>query len=100
MHEQGPHEAKCVKHITNGQYMINMHNHGSPQNWYSSESKTENFIWAFYQTLRVYILHMNVKQCMNIWKSCLNTCYFHHNGPTSKANHYLKQNLIKMIDKN
>ena len=37
-------QAKCVKHTTNGQYMINMHNHGSPQNWYSSESKTENFI--------------------------------------------------------
>ena len=31
MHEQGPHGAKCVKHATNNQNMINMHNHGNPQ---------------------------------------------------------------------
>ena len=31
MHKQGPHGAKCVKHATNNQNMINMHNHGNPQ---------------------------------------------------------------------
>ena len=31
MHEQGTYEAKCVKHVTNNQNMINMHNHGNPQ---------------------------------------------------------------------
>ena len=30
----------------------------------------------------MHTLHMYVKQCMNIWKTCLNTCYFHHKGPT------------------
>ena len=66
--------------------------HWSPKQW-------ENVIWAFYQTLGVHTLHMYVKQCMNIWKSCLNTCYFCHKGPTSKENFHLKQNPIKKIEK-
>ena len=31
MHEQGTHKAKCVKHATNNQNMINIDNHGNPQ---------------------------------------------------------------------
>ena len=102
MHEQGPHGAKCVKHATNNQNMINMHNHGNPpkNDNYRSPKQRENVIWTFYQTLRAHTLHMYVRQCMNIWKSCLNTCYFCHKGPTSKANQHLKQNPIKNIDKN
>ena len=64
------------------------------------QKSEKNTIDAFYQTLRVHTLHMYVKQCMNIWKSCLNKCYFCHNEPTSKANHHLKQNPIKKIDRN
>ena len=96
------HKEKCVKHTTNDQNMINMHNHGNPQKLVLIEiQKSEkNIIEAFYQTLRVHTLHMYVKQCMNIWKSFLNTCYFCHKGPTSKENRHLKQNSIKKIDKN
>ena len=31
MHEQGTHKAKCVKHATNDQNMMNMYNHVNPQ---------------------------------------------------------------------
>ena len=30
-YKQGTHGVKCVKHVTNDQNMINMHNHGNPQ---------------------------------------------------------------------
>ena len=69
MHEQGIHGAKCVKHTTNDQYMINMSNYNDPKNkigTHQSPKQRENAIWAFYQTLRVHTLHMYVKQCMNI----------------------------------
>ena len=64
------------------------------------KKKKKNTTETFYQTLRVHTLHMYVKQCMNIWKSCLNTYYFCHKGPTSKENNQMKQNPIKKIDKN
>ena len=63
------------------------------------QKSEKNTIDAFYQTHRVHTLHMYVKQCMNIWKSYLKTCYFCHKGLTSKANQNLKQNPIKKIDK-
>ena len=101
IHEQGTQGAKCIKHTTNDQNMINMNNYGDPQKLvFISPKQWENVIWAFYQTLRVHTLHMYVKQCMNIWKTCINTCYFCHMGPTSKENQHLKQNPIKKIDKN
>ena len=31
MHEQGTQGAKCVKHATNDQNMIDMNNYGDPQ---------------------------------------------------------------------
>ena len=79
--------------------------HGDPQKLVligvkKSEKKKKNTTETFYQTLRVHTLHMYVKQCMNIWKSCLNTYYFCHKGPTSKENNQMKQNPIKKIDKN
>ena len=70
--------------------------HWSKKEWKKKKNTTE----TFYQTLRVHTLHMYVKQCMNIWKSCLNTYYFCHKGPTSKENNQMKQNPIKKIDKN
>ena len=95
------HGAKCIKHTTNDQNMINMNNYDDPQNLIliGVQKQRENAIWALYQTLRVYILHMYDKQCKYIWKSCLNTCYFFHKGLTSKANYHLKQSPIKKIDK-
>ena len=63
------------------------------------QKSEKNTIDAFYQTLRVHTLHMYVKQCMNIWKSCLNKCYFCHKGLTSKANHQKKQIPYKKFDK-
>ena len=79
--------------------------HGDPQKLVligvkKIEKKKKNTTETFYQTLRVHTLHMYVKQCMNIWKSCLNTYYFCHKGPTSKENNQMKQNPIKKIDKN
>ena len=65
-----------------------------------SSKQWENVVLAFYQTHRVHTLHMYVKQCMNIWKSSLKSCYFCHKGLTFKANQNLKKkNPIKNIDK-
>ena len=73
MHEQGTHGAKCVRHSTNDQNMINMHNNGNPQKigTHRSPKQQENANWTFYQTIRVHTLHIYVKQCMNIRKSIL-----------------------------
>ena len=68
MHEQGIHGAKCVKHTTNDQYMINMNNYNDPKKKkrYSSKSKTTRKCnLGILSTLRVHTLYMNVKQCMN-----------------------------------
>ena len=82
IHEQSTHGANCVNHTINDQNMINMNNYGwSPKigtHWSPKEWK--NIIKAFYQTLKMHTLYMYVKQCMNIWKSCLNTYYFSLQG--------------------
>ena len=95
------HGEKCIKYTTNDQNMININNYGDPHNLVliRVQNKQQNTIWTFYQTHRVHTLYRYVKQCMNIWKSCLNTCYLCHKGPTSKANYHLKQSPIKKIDK-
>ena len=102
--------VRCMTNAWAGK-MYKTHNQWSKHDkhehlWWSPKFGThwslkqrENVIWAFYQIFRVHTLHMYVKQCINIWKSCLNTCYFCHNGPTSKTNCHLKQNPIKKIYK-
>ena len=94
------HEAKCVKHTINDKYMINMHNYDNPQSLVliGIQNNEKLSFGHFVKHLRVHTLYMYVKQCMNIWKTCLNTCYFCHKGPTFKAHHHLNQNLIKKIE--
>ena len=72
------HGGKCIKHTTNDQNMINMNNYGNPQNLVlievpKNEKKTTE---TFYQTSSMHALHICDEQCMNMWKSYLNTCYF------------------------
>jgi len=61
------HGAKCVKHTTNGQNMINMNNYGNPQKLVliGVQESAKNTIKVFYQTPRVHSLHMYDEQCMN-----------------------------------
>ena len=44
-------------------------------------------------------MNNNVKQCMNIMKSTLNTCSFCHKGPTTKENHQKKPIPYKILIK-
>ena len=57
------HEKKCVKHTYRDQNMINMHNPDSLQKLVliGVQKNEKNTIYAFYQTLRVHILHIYVK---------------------------------------
>ena len=92
-HEQGTHGAKCANHTTNDQNMINMNNYGDTQKLVLIKvQKSEKIPKAFYQTLRVHTLHMYVKQCMNIWKSCLNTYHFCHKGANIQSQSSFKTN--------
>ena len=91
------HGAKYAKHTTNDQYMINMHNYDNPQSLVliGIQNNEKLSFGHFVKHLRVHTLYMYVKQCMNIWKTCLNTCYFCHKGPTFKANHQKKSTSYK-----
>ena len=86
------HGAKCVKHTYNDQNIINMHNHGNPQKLVLIEvQKSEkNTIKAFYQTLRVHTHTCMLNIAWTYENLSLNTYYFCHKEPTSKANRYLK----------
>ena len=44
-------------------------------------------------------MNYNVKQCMNIMKSTLNTCSNCHKGPTTKENHQEKPIPYKNLTK-
>ena len=67
------HEAKCVKHTTNDQ---NMYKYGKPQNLVliGVQKSEKNTVEAFDQTPRMHTLYTYDEQCMNMWKTCLNTC--------------------------
>ena len=95
------HGAKYAKHTTNDQNMINIHNHGNSQKLVliGVQNNKKMPFGHFIKHLRVHTLYIYIKQCMNIWKSCLNTCYFCHKGATSNANYHLKQNPIKRLTK-
>ena len=62
--------AKCVKHTTNDQSMLNMNKYGKSQKLVLIGFQME----AFCQTPRMYTLYTYDEQCMNMWKACLNTC--------------------------
>ena len=59
--------------------MLNMSKHGKTQNLVligvQKNEKKKNTIEAFYQTPGVLTLFTYDEQCMNVLKSCLNTCY-------------------------
>ena len=92
---------KCIKHTTKDQNMINMHNHGNPQSLVLiGVQNSEKMPFGHFIRHRVHTLHMFVKQCMNIWKFFLNTYYFFHKAPTSKANDHLNKAQSKRLTKN
>ena len=62
--------AKCVKHTTNDQSMLNMNKYGKTQKLVLIGFQME----AFYQTPRMHTLYTYDEQCMSMWKTCLNTC--------------------------
>ena len=80
---QSTHGAKCVKHTTNDQNMLNMNKYVKTQNLIligvqESEKKKKHTHThpkeAFYQKPNVHTLYIYDEQCMNMWKSGLNTC--------------------------
>ena len=93
--------ARCVKYTTKEPNMFLMKKHEKPQSLVliGVQTSEKMFKKTFYQTSSVHIMNNNVKQCINIMKSTLNTCYFCHKVPTSKVNHQKKPIPYKNLTK-
>ena len=56
--------------------MLNMNKNGKTQNLVliGVQKSEKNTVEAFDQTPRMHTLYTYDEQCMNMWKTCLNTC--------------------------